>query len=49
MADFDEAFLMPMQQAAIQLHELFLHLIEAGFEEEQALRIVIAIAVKEAA
>jgi hypothetical protein len=48
MPDFDETFLMPMQQAAIQLHELFLHLTEAGFEEEHALRIVIAIAVREA-
>lgn len=39
---------MPMQQAAIQLHELFLNLMEAGFNEEHAIRIVIAIAVREA-
>lgn len=48
MADFDETFLLPMQQAAIQLHELFLHLVSAGFDEEQAIRIIVAVAVKEA-
>ena len=47
MADFDETFLMPMQQAAIQLHELYMNLLHAGFDEEQSLRIVIAVAIKE--
>jgi hypothetical protein len=47
MADYEDSFLTPLLAAAVQLHELFENLTEAGFTEEQALRIVIGIAQKD--
>ena len=47
MAEYDDAFLTPLLTVAVQLHELFTNLVAAGFNEEQAIRIVIGIAQKE--
>jgi hypothetical protein len=40
--------LTALQAAAIELHELFLNLCNAGFSEDQAMRIVTSIACRNA-
>jgi len=44
MDDFDfEEFISPEQEAANAMHDIYLNFIEAGFTENQAMRLVVSI------